>query len=160
MVYKRRYNFVTLGDQIKQTYNLDSLAMRVNELNRINSIICQNFAELRKICHCGAIDYANDLLVLYVVNNSAFYRVNQLVPAIQDVLAANQVYLGKLLVKVRPEEYQKPVVKPRLDPLQCAMLEKFAIAIKRPDLIKSKIGSNSESEDDNPVELEDWHIQL
>lgn len=159
MVYKRRYNFVTLGDQIKQTYNLDSIAVKVNELNRINGIIHQNFAELRKICHCGAIDYANDLLVLYVVNNSAFYKVNQLVPEIQDVLSAHQVYLGKLLVKVRPEEYQKPVIKPRLDDLQYSMLEKFAMAIDRPDLIKPKAES-CESDDAIFAKLEDWQIKL
>ena len=136
MARKKKYNFVTLSEQIQQTYTLDSIAAMVAELNRINSILNQNFVELRNICHCGAIDYANDLLVLYVINNGAFYKLNQLVPTIQDVLAANQVYLGKLLVKVRPEKYFKPIVKPQLDSLQHAMLEKFAAAINRPDLIK------------------------
>jgi hypothetical protein len=157
MARKKKYNFVTLGDQIRQTYNLDSIAAKVAELNRINNIISQNFAELRKICHCGAIDYANDLLVLYVVNNGAFYKVNQLVPAIQDLLAVNQVYLGKLLVKVRPEKYFKPIVKPQLDPLQYAMLQKFATAINRPDLIKSV---SSVEADEDSQKLEDWQIQL
>ena len=155
MARKKKYNFVTLSEQIQQTYTLDSIAAMVAELNRINSILNQNFAELRDICHCGAIDYANDLLVLYVINNGAFYKVNQLVPEIQDVLAANQVYLGKLLVKVRPEKYFKPIVKPQLDPLQHAMLEKFAAAINRPDLIKPIISAESEE-----PEVEDWRIQL
>ena len=157
MARKKRYNFVTLGEQIQKTYTLDSIAARVAELNRINSILNQNFVELRNICHCGAIDYANDLLVLYVINNGAFYKVNQLVPDIQDVLAVNQVYLSKLLVKVRPEKYFKPIVKPQLDPLQHAMLEKFAAAINRPDLIKS---ASSSAQDENSPELEDWQIQL
>ena len=95
--------------------------------------------------------------MLYVINNGAFYKVNQLVPDIQDVLAVNQVYLSKLLVKVRPEKYFKPIVKPQLDPLQHAMLEKFAAAINRPDLIKS---ASSSAQDENSPELEDWQIQL
>lgn len=159
MAYKKKYNFVTLGDQIKQTYNLDNIAVKVNEINRINNILNQSFVDLRQICHCGAIDYANDLLVLYAVNNGAFYKINQMIGSIQDVLSANQVYLGKLLVKVRPEEYRKPLIKPKLDYLQREMLEKFAAAIERPDLIKP---SNDLSDDGNEnfVELEDWTIKL
>lgn len=155
MTHKRKYDFITLSDHINHTHNLNNLAVKIKEINRINIIIYQNFTELKKFCHCGAIDYTNDLLVLYAINNGAFYKINQMVPAIQDVLAANKIDFGKLLVKVRPEEYKKPVIKLRLNDLQFAMLEKFAVAINRPDLIRYNMNDEYSLETS-----EDWQIQL
>lgn len=155
MTHKRKYDFVTLGDHINQTHNLNNFAVKIKEINRINTIIHQNFADLKQICHCGAIDYTNDLLVLYAINNGAFYKINQMVSVIQDILTANKIDFGKLLVKVRPEEYKKPIIKPHLNELQFVMLEKFAAAINRPDLIRYNI-----NDEDSLETAEDWQIKL
>ena len=147
--------FSTLAEHLQHTNTLSNVFVLVGELNRITGLLHQAFPELASLCHCGAIDYANDLVVIFTNNNSAFYTVNNRVPQIQDFLVANGVNLNKLLVKVSPQTSRaQPREKHHVGLAEHNMLAKFAEAIQRPDLLKPF--GVAETED----AAETWEIKL
>lgn len=139
--------FSTPGDQFNSTQNLGNLFHIVTELNRITKLIHTNFRQLCEICYCGALDYEDNLLIVYVKNNSAFYIVNGMARAIQDVLSKNNIHFNKLLIKVRPLASETPKPKHRINFKQYQMLEKFARATNREDLLKP-FKDDAEKDDD------------
>ena len=155
--WKQR-KFSTLVEHLYQSNDMAGIFGKVNELNRITDLLHQAFPELALICHCGAIDYANDLIVLFTANNSAFYTVNNRVGQIQDLLSSNGVLLNKLLVKVSPQSSvaNKPRQKHLVGIAEHEMLAKFAVAINRPDLLKPL----ADPEDEDSVAVESWQIKL
>ncbi|RTL11624.1 MAG: hypothetical protein EKK54_06710 [Neisseriaceae bacterium] len=147
-------HFIEFGERLKQISEQDDLGRLLQELARISEIIYSHYPNLRDICHCGAIDYPSDLLVLFVSNNSGFYLVNNMISNIQDILFSNGVSFSKILVKVRPEQHQPKKVKRVLSLEQREALQKFANALGRPELIKSL----QEHEEENAST--DWELKL
>ena len=159
MAIKSRSKFNTIGECLESSQGLNSIFNQINELLRISELIYAKFPQLRDFCHCGAIDYPNDMLVLYTSNNSSFHQVNNLVPLIQEYLDLKGVSFQRLLVKSRPQNSkEKPKTKKELiGEKEQMMLNKFAEAIKRPDLIKSAKKSNTEVQESPDDE---WNIEL
>lgn len=153
----KKYQFTTVSDQLKQTYTLNNLTSLVNDLNELTELIHSQMPELRTLCHCGAIDYANDLLVIYVANNAAYYIVNNWAATIDEILRVNGHFFAKLYIKVRPHgQANQRKVKHQLSDEQYEMLKKFAVAIERPELIKERMSSVIEDE----LESETWKVDL
>lgn len=152
---KKPGHFIEFAERLKQISEQNDLGRLLQELVRISEIIYTNHPGLRNVCHCGAIDYPSDLLVLFVNNNSGFYLVNNMISSIQDTLYSNGVLFSKVLVKVRPERHQPKKVKRVLSSEQQEALQKFAIALGRPELIKPI----SPAEDENE-EVSEWEIKL
>ncbi|MBX9598670.1 MAG: hypothetical protein K2X04_08855 [Burkholderiales bacterium] len=147
--------FIEFGERLKKLAEQDDLGRLMQELARISEIIYAHHSALRDICHCGAIDYPSDLLVLFVHNNSGFYLVNNMISNIQDTLYSNGVSFSKILVKVRPQKLQAKKIKHELSLEQQQSLQQFANALGRPELIKAI----SLAEGDNEEESE-WEIKL
>lgn len=148
--------FATFAEHLPLVNNLTHIRGVITELERLTKLIHHAFPELQHMCHCGAIDYANDLLVVYTVNNAAFYKVNQYIPLIEDLLVENHLQFAKILIKSNPQRHlAKPVTKQLIGADEYAMLAKFATAINRPDLLKPW---NAEIPD-SQRELE-WKIDL
>ena len=147
--------FIEFGERLKQIAQQDDLGRLLQELARISEIIYAHHSGLRDICHCGAIDYPSDLLVLFVSNNSGFYVVNNMISNIQDTLYSNGVSFSKILVKVRPQKHQAKKIKHELSPEQQEALQKFANALGRPELIKPQRESEAEENTSS-----DWELKL
>ena len=61
-------HFIEFGERLKQISEQDDLGRLVTkEPVRISEIIYSHYPNLRDICHCGAIDYPSDLLVLFLL---------------------------------------------------------------------------------------------
>lgn len=154
MIKYKRPNFTLAADKLSQVSGLQQINRMIQELDSINELLWQQFADLRQICHCGAIDREQDLLIIFAKNNAAFYKVNQFIPQIQDALSDRRINFSKILVKVCPETHhnkQKPRV---VTTEQYQMLEKFAEMINRPDLLKPQ---KAHIEEDSNNE---WQINL
>lgn len=138
--------FTTVGEHLDKLKNMSSIFNLVAELTRITDILHKNLPDLRNMCHCGAVDYASDLLVIFTNTNGAFHIINNQVPLIQDCLEDNGIYFGKILVRNRPQDIDtKPKAKHIVGDKEYLMLKKFAKAISRPDLLKpQKVASSSE----------------
>jgi hypothetical protein len=147
--------FIEFGERLKKLAEQDDLGRLMQELARISEIIYAHHVGLRDICHCGAIDYPSDLLVLFVNNNSGFYLVNNMISNIQDTLYSNGVSFSKILVKVRPQKHQAKKIKHELSLEQQQALQRFANALGRPELIKPISLAEDESED-----ASEWEIKL
>lgn len=151
-------SFSSVGDELAKDYSLVPLLRQVDELNRVSAIIHDYFPDLRGSCHCGAVDYPNDLLVIYVKNSATFQIVNRRINEIEGILIENGYRYGNFKVKVLPE-FQKEIINSRKKSLsaeQVEMLKKFAQAIGREDLLKN---SDYESAVDENLR-NDWEINL
>ncbi len=148
--------FKTVGEQINSAKNMNDILQMVSELDRITKILQRGLPEFRDVCYCGAIDYPNDLIVIYTINSGAFHLLNNQIALIQDCLESNGVRFSKILLKNRPQTIKaKPKPKPPISQAQRQMLKKFAEAINRPDLLKEE-----PSDQDNPEDYPDWQIKL
>lgn len=150
-----RATFTSVSDELGKDYSLAQLARQVNELNHLSLLIYDKFPDLRDNCHCGAIDYPNDLLVIYVKDSAAFHQVNRRISEIEDVLVENGCRYSNFKVKMRPESQKvKRSSKNILSPEQHAMLAKFAQAIGREDLLKEVADKAIEEE------INQWEVKL
>lgn len=147
--------FIEFGERLKKLAEQDDLGRLMQELARISEIIYAHHSGLRDICHCGAIDYPSDLLVLFVHNNSGFYLVNNMISNIQDTLYSNGVSFSKILVKVRPQKLQLKKIKHELSLEQHQSLQQFANALGRPELIKPISLAKGDNEEES-----EWEIKL
>lgn len=151
-----RKSFTSVGDELNKDYSLAQLARQVEELNHLSLLICEKFPDLRGNCHCGAIDYPNDLLVIYVKDSVTFHQVNRRMDQIEDVLIESGCRYSNFKVKMRPESQKvKRSSKKILSSEQQAMLVKFAHAIGREDLLKSLDESPSLGD-----EINQWEVKL
>lgn len=151
---KKPIKFHTAAENIELAPALSKIRQIINETAQITNMLHNNLPSLSQICHCGAIDHDEEIIVLFVANNSAFYKVNQLIPQIEDILYAHQIRYNKLMIKVRPEtavssKRKKPHL---LTPEQRDGWRKLAAQIGREDLIKNDneiILNTSHNQDDD-----------
>lgn len=117
--------------------NLSQTLRNIVKLERMNAIIYAAFPHLREVCHCGAIDYENELLVIYTADNAAYYSVNNYLNALQECLERHGCGFDKILLKTNPRLAQiKHKPQRKVAAAEYAMLAKFAAAIDRFDLLK------------------------
>lgn len=155
---RKNIKFHTAAENLEISPGLNQIRSIINEAAYITQVLHANLATLANICHCGAIDRNEDIIVLFVANNSAFYKINQLIPTIEDIFYAHQIRYNKIMIKVRPEnsqatKHKKPNV---LSQKQKDGLLRLAKQIGREDLIKaeiSEITTGTESVDDFEIKL-------
>lgn len=152
--FKNPKNFNTFAEAITNNQGLTSLLTIASEIKRITQLIHRLFPQFSANCHCGAVDYPNDTLVIYVLNNAAFYLLNNSISLIQAGLERNGVVFAKILIKVKPQNYQAKPVRNVVSQEQYVMLAKLANAINRPDLLKPL--DAKQLDDEKPV----WYVEL
>jgi len=149
----RKKPFSTANECLSMSNDLDNICNLALDLNHINRLLEDYAPGFLNLCHCGAMDYANDTIVFYCNNNAAFHTVNNQVPYLRAYLENRGINFHKILVKVRPVNYnrlRKEKKKPLTDQ-QKNMLLKFADAINRRDLILDD--SSSSADDDREIIL-------
>lgn len=153
MIKRKKVSFATADKYLATSNDLMDICKLANALDRVNSLL-ENYSDgFIDYCHCGAIDYLNDVLVLYCSGNAAFHRVNNQVPYIRNYLESNNINFHKILVKVKPVNYfrlRKEARKPLTNEAK-VMLMKFATAINRQDLIR---GDDQEVENETGQDFE------
>ena len=154
---KKKYTFTTVEHQLNKLNGdrtMGSLLKVVNELSQMTNILYEKMPDLSGVFHCGAVDYLNDTLILYVNNNAVHHRVNSQIRSIEEVLNDAGYLFNKFLVKTKPTTAVSKPQKRIISPEQHQMLAEFAQAINRPELIKPV------SNDIEVVDLEPWEIKL
>lgn len=152
--------FTTVAAKLEQVSILTKLRSIVDQIKYITNIIHSNIPEIKDVCHCGAIDANENLLVIFVENNASFYKVNQYITMIQDALFANGESFDKIIIKVSPTRSKAIKIKHRTQELtdkQIHSWNKIARLINKSELVIKNNDSNQVNHDN---ELNDWEVKL
>lgn len=125
-----------------------------DKANFITKLIHQKLPAFAQDCHCGAIDNEQNMLVIYVSNNSAFYSINNQIEQIEDILKNNAFYFDKILIKINPSKIMtsRKNRSRNLSAKQVNSFNRLADAINRPDM---KIDAKATIQDKELVD-DDW----
>lgn len=96
----QRYAFQDIATTLNTSNRYTSLLQTCQKVEEVNKILFKELAYLNGTCKCGAIDNDNNTVILFCNNNSSFYKTNNLVSEIEQILRDNQFFFDNILVKL------------------------------------------------------------
>ena len=112
MSNNHKYPIKHISQTLNENNSLANLISTCHEIDEINQILSKNIPNILNLCKCGAIDYPANTLVLFSHDNASYYKVNNLVTEIEQVLQSNTIIFDRILVKLTPNIRQKATIKP------------------------------------------------